>query len=100
MKVVKIEPKSYKFDENKFHDELREYINCTYDGHYASDKYQATDIIIDTGFGEGFCMGNIIKYAKRYGRKAGKNRDDLMKILHYGIIMLHINDTESEDEVK
>ena len=58
------------------------------------------DIIIDTGFGEGFCMGNIIKYAKRYGRKAGKNRDDLMKILHYGIIMLHINDTESEDEVK
>ena len=100
MKVVKIEPKSYKFDENKFLDELREYINGTYDGHYATDKYQATDIIIDTGFGEGFCMGNIIKYAKRYGRKAGKNRDDLMKILHYGKIMLHINDTESEDEVK
>ena len=100
MKVVKIEPKSYKFDENKFLDELRVYINGTYDGHYATDKYQATDIIIDTGFGEGFCMGNIIKYAKRYGRKAGKNRDDLMKILHYGIIMLHINDTESEDEVK
>ena len=100
MKVVKIEPKSYKFDENKFLDELREYINGTYDGHYATDKYQATDIIIDTGFGEGFCMGNIIKYAKRYGRKAGKNRDDLMKILLYGIIMLHINDTESEDEVK
>ena len=100
MKVVKIEPKSYKFDENKFLDELREYINGTYDGHYATDKYQATDIILDTGFGEGCCMGNIIKYAKRYGRKAGKNRDDLMKILHYGIIMLHINDTESEDEVK
>ena len=100
MKVVKIEPKSYKFDENKFLDELREYINGTYDGHYATDKYQATDIIIDTGFGEGFCMGNIIKYAKRYGRKAGKNRADHMKILHYGIIMLHINDTESEDEVK
>ena len=100
MKVVKIEPKAYKFNENKSLDELREYIDGTYGGHYATDKYQATDIIIDTGFGQGFCMGNIIKYAKRYGRKAGKNRDDLMKILHYGIIMLYINDTENENEVK
>ena len=100
MKVVKLEPKSYKFNENKSIEELREYIDGTYSGHYATDKYQATDIIIDTGFGEGFCMGNVIKYAKRYGRKNGKNRDDIMKILHYGIIMLHINDTESENEVK
>ena len=100
MEVVKIEPKVYKFNEGNFIEELRAYIDGTYDGHYATDKYQATDIIIDTGFGEGFCMGNIIKYAKRYGRKNGKNRDDIMKVLHYAIIMLYINDTESEDEVK
>ena len=101
--VVKIEPKVYKFNEGNSIEELRTYIDGTYDGHYATDKYQATDIIIDTGFGEGFCMGNIIKYAKRYGRKNGKNRDDIMKILHYAIIMLYINDTESmesDDEVK
>ena len=42
-------------------------------------------------------MGNIIKYCKRYGRKNGKNRDDIMKILHYGIIMLHVQ--ENDDEV-
>ena len=88
----------YKFDEDGALDELRDYIDGTYSGHYATDKYQATDIIIDSGFGEGFCMGNIIKYGKRYGRKNGKNREDIMKILHYGIIMLHVQ--ENDDEVK
>ena len=91
---------TYKFDEDGALDELRDYIDTTYVGHYATDKYQATDIIIDSGFGEGFCMGNIIKYCKRYGRKNGKNRDDIMKILHYGIIMLHVQEQENDDEVK
>ena len=90
----------YKFDEGSALAELGEYIDLTYSGHYATDKYQATDIIIDSGFGEGFCMGNIIKYGKRYGKKNGKNRDDIMKILHYGIIMLHVQDQENDDEVK
>jgi len=99
-KIAKLPETCYKFQENKSLKELREYIDRTYDGHYSTDKYQATDMIIDAGHGEGFCMGNIMKYAKRYGRKDGKNRDDLMKVLHYGIIMLHINDTESENEVK
>ena len=87
----------YKFDEGKACKELLEYINTTYNAHYSTDQYQATDMIIDAGHGEGFCMGNIMKYAKRYGRKGGKNRADLMKILHYGIIMLHIHEQESEN---
>ena len=82
----------YKFNEVKYVEELKEYIFDTYGEHYASDKYQATDVIIDAGHGSGFCMGNIMKYAKRYGNKGGFNRKDLMKILHYGIIMLHIHD--------
>jgi len=82
----------YKFKEDKNLEDLKEYIDSTYGEHYASDKYQATDVIIDSGHGMGFCMGNIMKYAKRYGNKDGFNRKDLMKILHYGIIMLHIHD--------
>ena len=39
--------------------ELTKYIDDTYGQHYASDKYQATDVIIDSGHGEGFCLGNI-----------------------------------------
>ena len=87
----------YKFDEGKALKEMKEYIDSTYTAHYSTDKYKATDMIIDAGHGEGFCMGNIMKYAKRYGRKGGKNRADLMKILHYGIIMLYV---EKDNEVK
>ena len=86
---------NYKFNEDTNLQELKEYIDATYGEHYASDKYQATDVIIDSGHGEGFVMGNIMKYAKRYGNKACKNRKDLLKILHYGIIMLNIHDTEN-----
>ena len=87
----------YKFREDKALEELKEYIDTTYTAHYSTDKYQATDMIIDAGHGEGFCVGNIMKYAKRYGRKDGKNRDDLMKILHYGIIMLYV---EKQNEIE
>jgi len=85
----------YKFEENTHIQELEDYINSTYGQHYATDKYQATDVIIDSGHGEGFCIGNIMKYAKRYGNKEGKNRKDLLKILHYGIIMLYVHDMEN-----
>ena len=87
---------NYKFNEDTNLQELKAYIDATYGEHYASDKYQATDVIIDSGHGEGFAIGNILKYAKRYGNKAGKNRKDLLKILHYAIIMLNIHDTENK----
>ena len=62
--------------------------------HYSQNKFQATEFIIDSGHGEGFCIGNILKYAQRYGKKGGKNRDDLLKVIHYGIISLYVNDHE------
>jgi hypothetical protein len=84
-----------KFNETQLLEEIQDYIDDTYKSHYANNKYQATDIIIDAGFGEGFCMGNIIKYIKRYGMKQGYNRKDILKLIHYAIIMLHIHDKEN-----
>ena len=44
--------------------EIEAYIAGTYGQHYAKDKkFQTTEIIFDLGHGEGFCVGNIIKYA-------------------------------------
>ena len=51
-------------------------------------KIQSTEFIFDAEHGEGFCIGNIIKYAQRYGKKQGRNQDDLLKIIHYAIILL------------
>ena len=87
----------YKYDEGAALMELEEYINSTYDEHYSKNKYQATEFIIDGGHGEGFCIGNILKYAQRYGKKNGKDRRDLLKVIHYGIIALHVNDMENLD---
>ena len=87
----------YKYDEGAALMELEEYIDSTYDEHYSKNKYQATEFIIDGGHGEGFCIGNILKYAQRYGKKNGKDRSDLLKVLHYGIIALHVNDMENSE---
>ena len=51
----------YKFNEDKILADIKEYIDSTYDQHYSQVKYQATDMIIDAGQGEGFSIGNIKK---------------------------------------
>jgi hypothetical protein len=83
----------YKYTEDKILEELKKYIDATYSQHYAQGKYQATDTIIDAEYGEGFCMGNMLKYWKRYGKKDGRNRKDLLKIIHYAMIMLFLHDS-------
>ena len=49
----------YQFDEEHYLEEIHNYIDGTYSQHYAQGKYQATDVILDAGYGEGFCIGNI-----------------------------------------
>ena len=80
----------YKFNEDKILEDIKDYIDLTYNQHYGNGKYQATDMIIDSGHGEGFCIGNIMKYAMRYGKKDGKNIKDLQKIIHYAIINIYL----------
>jgi len=82
----------YKYEENDNILELLKYVNSTYEQHYSKNKFQATEFIIDGGHGEGFCIGNIMKYAQRYGNKNGYNRQDLLKVIHYALIMLHVHD--------
>ena len=79
----------YKFSEDVVLQEVLDYIHKTYDQHYAQNKIQASEVIIDSGHGEGFFIGNILKYAQRYGKKEGHNKNDLLKIVHYGILALH-----------
>ena len=82
----------YKYSEDRILKEIKEYIDATYGEHYSQNKFQATEFIMDSGHGEGFCIGNIMKYAQRYGRKDGHNRKDLMKVLHYAIMAIHNHD--------
>ena len=83
---------NYKYNEDNLILEIVNYINKTYRQHYSLNKFQATEFIIDSGHGEGFCIGNILKYAQRYGKKEGCNRKDLLKVIHYAIMALHVHD--------
>ena len=86
----------YKYDEQNILNVVYAYIQDTYKEHYSKNNYQATEFIIDAGHGTSFCIGNIMKYAQRYGKKGAKKdrRKDLLKIIHYAIISLFIDDKE------
>ena len=87
----------YEFKEDKVIESLKQYIDSTYEKHYGSGKFQATEVIFEAQHGEGFCIGNILKYAQRYGKKNGRDKNDLMKVLHYGIIALHVHNLNNEE---
>ena len=89
---------NYKFDEGELLKQIQQYIDGTYDQHYAAGKIQSTEFIIDAGHGLGFAIGIIINYAQRYGKKSGYNRNDLMKVIHYAIIALSIHESEYENK--
>ena len=88
---------AYKFQEDDLISELSEYVEDTYSEHYSKSKYQATEFIIDGGHGIGFTIGNVLKYAQRYGTKGNSDdaRKDLLKVLHYGLLALHVHDKKS-----
>jgi hypothetical protein len=89
---------NYKFNEPELINELYQYIADTYTKHYVvPDNIQAFELIASAGHGVGFTIGDIIKYAARYGKKNGRNRQDLLKILHYGILALYIHDKENNN---
>ena len=92
-------PNHYKYSEDTILKELRDYITGTYNQHYAAgdDKIQTLDLIEACGDGESFCRSNILKYASRYDKK-GTARRDIMKILHYAVLLMHFNDKNAKRE--
>ena len=92
-------PNRFKYSEERILKELTDYISATYNQHYSSgdDAVQTLDLIEACGDGESFCRSNILKYASRYDKK-GTARRDIMKILHYAVLLLHFNDKNAQRE--
>jgi len=88
-----------KYNEDALLTELRDYISGTYGQHYSAgnDSIQTLDLIEACGDAEAFCRSNILKYASRYDKK-GCARRDIIKILHYGLLLLHFNDKNATRE--
>ena len=90
-----------KFNEHKNLKDVAEYVEKTYSGHYTSaNGIQSMDLISSSGRGLDFCLGNVMKYAARYGKRNGADRIDLMKIIHYALLAINEHDIKESNESK
>ena len=87
----------FKYEEDKLLKDIYKYIEKTYEGHYSNGQVQTLDIIESVGDAEAFCRSNILKYASRYDRK-GTARKDIVKIVHYAILLLHFSDKSDNND--
>tara|TARA_B100000900_G_scaffold313467_1_gene272339 strand:- start:14 stop:418 length:405 start_codon:yes stop_codon:yes gene_type:complete len=97
--IISMGNNKWKYNEEEILKELLEYIRSTYEQHYSAgdDKIQTLDLIEACGDGEAFCRSNILKYASRYDKK-GTARRDIIKILHYAVLLLNFNDKNAKRE--
>ena len=80
-----------KYSEDEILKEISDYVDNTYGAHYSVGTVQTLDLIESVGDAQAFCRSNILKYASRYDKK-GTARKDIVKIIHYGMLLLHFND--------
>ena len=81
---------NYKRNEDKIIKGIQAYIDATYSQHYAGKSCRdVVDDWEDCWIAKEAFQSNIIKYAKRFGKKDGDNPKDVMKIIHYCIFLLN-----------
>ena len=87
-----------KYNEDKIVKEIHDYIKGTYGEHYSTtqDGFQVQDMLRHLNIDKDFCQANAIKYLCRYGKKAGKNRKDLLKAIHYIVLLMSSEDEDNE----
>jgi len=87
----------FKYHEEEILNDIREYVSGTYQGHYTGKSHefrnvQTIDLMASKELASGFCQANILKYGSRYGNKDGRNKKDLMKVIHYAMLLLHFDE--------
>ena len=103
MKETPKDERFWRYNEGKILREVEAYLSSTYKGHYVGGetKIQTLDLIDSIGDSESFCRSNAIKYLSRFGKKEGKNQKDLLKVIHYAILLYHFADLPfTEDAVE
>ena len=98
----KEELKNMSDARNKYHEkeilkDVEDYVSRTYNGHYTGTKHeyrnvQTIDLMASRDLASDFCQANILKYGSRYGSKDGRNKKDLLKVIHYAMLLLHFDE--------
>ena len=87
----------FKFDEDRFMGEALDYIASTYGQHYVGEdkeKTQVVDLWESLGSLDTTSRDTAIKYLSRYGKKGGYNKKDLMKAIHYTILLWYATEAK------
>ena len=92
------EPKNHlwKYNEDKILKDVEDYVTGTYNSHYCGHNaqyqdVQTIDLMAAKDLAQHFCQANILKYGSRYGDKDGRNKRDLLKVIHYAMLLLHFD---------
>lgn len=93
----------WKYNEDKILKDIHEYVVSTYNSHYCGsvDEYnhiQTIDLMAAKKLAASFCQANILKYGSRYGEKEGRNKRDLLKVIHYAMLLLHFDEHYSRQD--
>ena len=94
----------YKYHEEEILKDIEEYVSQSYQGHYTGTKHefrnvQTIDLMASRDLAPHFCQANILKYGSRYGSKNGKDKKDLMKVVHYAMLLLHFDGHYGEPSI-
>lgn len=84
----------YKYAEDKIIADFKSYIDKTYQEHYKTDNdkgIECFDAWIALGNSSSSFRDTAIKYLWRYGKKNGLNKNDLLKVIHYALMMLYVD---------
>ena len=85
----------YKYNEMTNVNKFVKYLDVTYGQHYVGNgDVQTVDFWESLGSLETTARDTAIKYLARYGKKGGKNEKDLLKAIHYIILMMYAADKE------
>ena len=87
----------FKYHEDEIIKDVESYVSGTYRGHYTGTTHeyrnvQTLDLMAARDVASGFCQANILKYGSRYGSKDGRNKGDLLKVIHYAMLLLHFDE--------
>lgn len=87
----------YKYKEDVSLQKVLDYVDSTYGQHYVGDgDVQTVDFWKSLGSLETTARDTAIKYLARYGKKGGRNEKDLLKAIHYIVLMMYAKPEERE----
>lgn len=88
----------YKYKEDEIIKKIQEYVDSTYGQHYVGNgSVQTVDFWESLGSLETTARDTAIKYLARYGKKSGRNEKDLLKAIHYIMLMMYAKPQEGKE---